>query len=136
MAKDKNSTLPRTRNYACIVYPDSAPENWQNIVAESKIPCFISPLHDKDVNPDGTPKKPHYHVMVMYDGPKTEEQAKAFFSTFNGVGPEVVNSVRGYARYLKHMDNPENTNIQKMSRLTAVQTIFKLLERLQIKPKP
>lgn len=97
----------RTRNYACVVYPESAPENWRAIAAESKIPMFISPLHDKDINPTGEPKKPHYHVMVMYDGPKTKEQAEAFFKTIGGVGCEPINSVRGYARYLKHLDNPE-----------------------------
>ena len=98
----------RTRNYATIIYPgDSAPDNWQELLAEAKIPMFISPLHDKDVNPDGTPKKPHRHVMVMYDSVKTKEQAEMFFKTVNGVGLEVVNSIRGYARYLCHLDNPE-----------------------------
>ena len=97
----------RTRNFATMVYLDSAPENWKSIIAESKIPCFISPLHDKDINPDGEPKKPHHHVQVMFDGVKTKEQAKEFFDTFNGVGCEVVNSTRGMARYLCHLDNPE-----------------------------
>lgn len=97
----------RTRNYATIVYPDSAPENWKTIISESKIPLFISPLHDKDINPTGEPKKPHYHVLILYDAVKTKEQAQAFISTFGGVGCEVVNSARGYARYLCHLDNPE-----------------------------
>ena len=97
----------RTRNYATVVYPDSAPENWKTIISESKIPCFISPLHDKDKNPNGESKKPHYHVMVMYEGVKTKDQAEAFFRTFGGVGCEIVNSIRGYARYLTHKDNPE-----------------------------
>lgn len=61
----------RTRNFATVVYPESAPENWQTILSESKIPLFISPLHDGDVNADGEKKKEHYHVMVMYDSVKT-----------------------------------------------------------------
>jgi len=97
----------RTRNYACVVYLDSANENWKSVISESKIPCFISPYHDKDLNADNTPKKPHYHVLTMFDSVKTSEQAKAFFDTFGGVGCEVVNSTRGYARYLCHLDNPE-----------------------------
>lgn len=97
----------RTRNYATVVYLDSAPENWKQIISESKIPVFISPYHDKDFNADGTPKKPHYHVLTMFDSVKTSDQANAFFETFNGVGCEVVGSLRGYARYLCHLDNPE-----------------------------
>lgn len=104
---EKSKGSGRTRNYATVIYPESAPENWRQILSESKIPMFISPLHDKDVNPNGEPKKPHIHVMVMYDGVKTKEQAQEFFKSFGGVGCEVVNSTRGYARYLIHKDNPE-----------------------------
>lgn len=97
----------RTRNYATVVYLDSAPENWLDILRESKVPIFISPYHDKDLNANGEPKKPHYHVMWLNEGKKSEEQAREFFATFGGVGLEKVISVRGYARYLCHLDNPE-----------------------------
>lgn len=107
MSDTKTRGAGRTRNYACVVYPDSAPENWQNTLAESKVGLFVSPLHDKDINPTNEPKKPHYHVLAMFDSVKTKDQAAEFFSSFGGVGCEVVNSVRGYARYLTHMDNPE-----------------------------
>ncbi len=104
MAKEK---INRTRNYACVVYPESAPENWKKIIGESKVPVLISPLHDKDKNATGEDKKAHYHIMVMYEGPKTVEQASEFFNSFGGVGCEVVKSARAYARYLCHLDNPD-----------------------------
>lgn len=99
----------RTRNYACVVYPDSEalPENWKTIISEAKVPVFISPLHDKDENATGEPKKPHYHILTMFDSVKTPEQAREFFDSFGGVGCEVVKSLRSYARYLCHLDNPE-----------------------------
>lgn len=103
----KVKTQVRTRNFATVVYPDSAPENWQDILTEQFVPAFISPLHDKDINPGGEVKKAHYHVMLMFDGVKTPEQAQSIFSLIGGVGCEVVQSVRGYARYLCHLDNPE-----------------------------
>lgn len=98
---------PRIRNYGTIVYPESAPENWQSILAEMCIPCFISPLHDKDIDPMGEPKKPHHHVMIMFDGVKTREQAQEVFDAIGGVGNEPVQSIRGYSRYFCHLDNPE-----------------------------
>lgn len=97
----------RTRGYATIVYPESAPSDWKEILADLKIQVLISPLHDQDVNPTGEPKKPHYHVMLMFEGPKSSTQAKAVIATFGGIGCEVINSTRGYARYLCHLDNPE-----------------------------
>ena len=104
---DKNSTK-RTRNYGTVVYPDSAPDGWQDILAQQFIPALISPLHDKDTNPDNDErKKAHYHVMIMFDSVKTKEQAIEVFNLIGGVGCEVIQSRRGYARYMCHMDNPE-----------------------------
>ena len=97
----------RTRNFATVVYPESAVDGWQEILAQQFVPIFISPLHDKDINPTGEAKKPHYHVVIAFDTVKTVEQAKAIIELINGVGCEVVNSLRGYVRYLCHLDNPE-----------------------------
>lgn len=97
----------RARNYACVVYPDSAPTNWQDILSSHCVPAFISPLHDKDFNVTGEPKKPHYHVILMFEGKKSVNQVTEIFQSFGGVGCEVVKSIRGYSRYLCHLDNPE-----------------------------
>ena len=102
-----NKIKGRTRNYACIIYPESAPDNFEEIIGEFRTQCFLSPLHCDDVNPGGEKKKDHYHLIVMFDSVKTMEQAKELFSKVGGVGCETVNSVRGYARYLCHLDNPE-----------------------------
>lgn len=101
------NTDTRKRNFATLVYPESAPENWLEILQEHLIPAFVSPLHDKDVNPTGEPKKPHYHVMLMFEGKKTSEQVQEIIDSIGGVGNKAVNSLRGYARYLCHLDNPE-----------------------------
>lgn len=107
MANEKSSGKGRTRNFATVVYPESAPKGWQDILSELCVPAFISPLHDKDINPTGEAKKAHHHVVIMFDSTKTAEQAKEVFDKIGGVGTEKVNSLRGYARYLCHMDNPE-----------------------------
>ena len=107
MAEKKSSGTGRTRNYASVVYPESAPENWQEILADLKVPAFISPLHDSDTNVTGEKKKDHFHVMLVFEGVKTSDQAKEIFSQIGGVGCEAVKSLRGYARYLCHLDNPE-----------------------------
>lgn len=107
MAISKSNGNGRTRNYACVVYPESAPMDWQDILSAQFVPAFISPIHDSDKNPTGEQKKPHFHVIIMFDSVKTSEQAKAIFELIGGVGCEVVQSLRGYARYLCHLDNPE-----------------------------
>ena len=97
----------RTRNYATMVYPESAPVDWRETLVSFFVPAFISPLHNNDFNPTGEKKKDHFHVVIMFDGPKTPEQAVKIFDAIGGVGCEVVHSIRGYTRYLCHLDNPE-----------------------------
>lgn len=104
----KGKARLRFRNFTTIVYPDSAPEDWIARLDEYCVPYIISPLHDRDKNMVGnTPKKPHYHVMIMFDNVKSLEQVKEIFTDINAVGGEIVQSPRGTARYLCHLDNPE-----------------------------
>lgn len=107
MEREKTRGAGRTRNFATIVYPESAPKNWKDILIEECIPSLISPLHSNDLNADGEKKKEHYHVMIMFDSVKTDEQAKIIFDKIGGVGCQRINVIRGYARYLCHLDNPE-----------------------------
>ena len=104
---ERKASDVRKRNFATVIYPESAPENWREILAGYFVPAFVSPLHDRDVNATGEPKKAHHHVMVMFEGKKSEEQVKNLFDSIGGVGLEKVESLRGYARYLCHLDNPE-----------------------------
>ena len=98
----------RTRNFATVVYPESAPADWLDKLDAYHVAALVSPLHDRDTNPSGEIKKPHYHVLLLFDGPKEfETQIKPIFDEIGGVGRETVASARGYARYLCHLDNPE-----------------------------
>lgn len=99
--------IRRTRNWATIVYPESAPSNWITILKAHLVPAFISPIHDRDYNDDGTLKKPHHHVIILFDSVKTKEQAKEIFDSIGGVGVITIKSIRTYTRYLCHLDNPE-----------------------------
>ena len=96
----------RTRGWACIIYPESAPTDWVEKLNEAHIETLISPLHDSDVTGDGQPKKPHYHVLAMFNQPVPESSAREYFSRANVTAPpEMVKNIRGYARYLIHLDD-------------------------------
>ena len=98
----------KTRNWATIVYPESAPENWRDILRELHIPAIISPLHDDDVDTDtGEIKKAHYHVILLFDNTKTEKYANEIASYFGGIRTKRVHSIKAYTRYLTHMDDPD-----------------------------
>jgi len=97
----------KKRYWCAVVYPESLPDDWQQILIESGLSCAISPLHDKDIDPTGEPKKPHYHVILCYSGPTTFNVVKALTERLNAPHPQPLDSVKGYYRYLTHKDNPE-----------------------------
>ena len=103
----KVGTDNRKRTFACIVYPESAPENWQEILSASHVQALVSPLHDNDTFEDGRKKKEHYHVLVYMPGKVSIEDIQKLFDSFGGVGCEVIKSKSGMTRYLCHLDNPE-----------------------------
>lgn len=105
--KKSKTTEKRTRNWAFIVYEDSAPPDWVERLKEFHTEMLISPLHNADVNPTGEKKKPHFHVIVMFAGVKSRKQAQEVSNVCSGVNVERVVNIRGYARYLTHKDNPE-----------------------------
>lgn len=97
----------RYRNFCTVVYPESAPENWLSILSDQCISAFVSPLHDSDMDPTGEKKKPHFHVLVSFEGKKSIPQVESLFSLIGGVGCIIVHSLRAMSRYLCHLDNPD-----------------------------
>ena len=96
----------KKRNWAFILYLDSAPINWRDILQETGCMFAISPYHDKDINPDNTPKKPHYHIIMCYDGPTSYNVVKRITDSVNATIPQPLEQIRGYYRYFTHTDNP------------------------------
>lgn len=103
----------RTRNWTIIVYPESAPDNWRDILDNYHIGWLCSPLHDKDVNPDGKLKKAHWHVVLVFENKKSFAQIKDIADKLNSPIPQKVEGIRGMVRYLIHLDNPEKYQYSK-----------------------
>lgn len=103
----------RTRNWAWILYPESAGNDWREWLESLGVSGAVSPQHDRDTEKDGTPKKPHYHVLVTFDGVKSYSQVCELVATCPAAGPgkkactipQPVQSIRGATRYLIHKDN-------------------------------
>ncbi len=97
----------KKRNWAFVLYPESAPPDWKEQLRLSGLMGAISPLHDKDIDPTGEPKKPHYHIILIYGNTTTYSNVKAFTDKLNQPIPQALEQVRGYYRYLTHKDNPD-----------------------------
>lgn len=98
----------KSRFWSFILYPESALAGWENILIEMGCVFAVSPLHDRDVTAEGESKKEHYHILLQFDGPTTFKNVKEnICDAVGGTIPKKVISMRGYYRYLCHLDNPE-----------------------------
>lgn len=99
--------MKKGRIWASVGYPESLPTDWKEKLIETGLQIAISPLHDKDINPTGEVKKPHYHIIFNYDGPTTYNHVKELCDSLNMTIPIKLESLRGMYRYHIHLDNPE-----------------------------
>lgn len=114
-AYESYANTDRAKNYTLVVYPDDMPENWLEIMREDMFDMVISPIHDKDVNPDGEPKKAHYHLLVSAGTSWIRMSTLANWGKkLKGIArPQKCSNPKGLVRYMIHQDNPEKYQYNK-----------------------
>ena len=107
MAKDK-----RSNKWAFLIYQESAPENYLDILEGMHIPFVLSPWHDKDVNKEtGEFKKAHKHGVLFFESLKSYTQVSELLTEklHTPSHVEVVMSPKGMYDYFIHAENPDKT---------------------------
>lgn len=114
MAKPREP--PKKSKYFCaMLYPDSTTYDISTVIkslAEEHLTFALSPIHDRDVEDDGSLKKGHYHLLLAYSSATTLNNIRHWFNVC-GMPDSELHSVRvcasgfGYFRYLTHKDNPD-----------------------------
>lgn len=101
---DKKTT--KARHFGFLLYPESIPENWIEQLETLGVSMAVSPLHDKDKKPDGTFKKPHYHVIYIARNPVTLESVRKKIKRKLGNSSvahiEIIDYIKGAYEYLTH----------------------------------
>lgn len=105
----------KSKYFCCILYPSSSTYDVDKVIkslAEEHLTFAVSPIHDKDIEADGSLKKGHYHLLLAYSSATTLNNIRGWFSVC-GMPECELHSVRvcasglGYFRYLTHKDNPD-----------------------------
>ena len=99
----------RARVWSFIGYPeDSLPDNYREILCDEMHLCWAeSPVHDADLNGDGTEKKKHIHFIVAFEGMKSFDQVCEITERLHCPIPQICRNPRGLVRYFIHIDNPD-----------------------------
>jgi hypothetical protein len=110
---EKKKVDSRSKIWNLMVYPDSAPENWKEMLVEEGIFFVCSPLHDKDVLDTGERKKAHWHVLLSFTSNKTYKQVLEVAELLNAPIPKKARSTGGSIRYMTHVDSPDKAQYKK-----------------------
>ncbi|EFW08337.1 replication protein [Streptococcus constellatus] len=102
----------RSNKWAFLLYKESAPENYLDILEEMQVPYILSPWHDKDVDKKtGELLKAHKHGALFFDSLKSYTQVSELL-TENLNTPkrvQIVLSPKGMLDYFTHAQNPDKT---------------------------
>lgn len=133
---EKIRNPPTKSKYFCaVLYPDSTTYDTDNVIkalAQEHLTFAVSPIHDRDVDDNGSPKKAHYHLLLSYSSATTLNNIRRWFKACGMIESDlhtvcVCASGVGYYRYLTHKDNPEKAqyNDNDISVFNDFDDIFK-----------
>ena len=96
--------------WSIVTYPTEA--DLFRLGIDNRIRTYAYIRHDKDILEDGTPKEPHYHVLLSLYDTKTHQQVvkwlkREIFCSGCNVLAQPIKSRAGAWRYLCHLDDPE-----------------------------
>lgn len=105
MKENKNN---KAKYWGMILYPESAPKNWKDILTKTGCEIAISPLHDMDSDEEtGELKKAHWHLIIKYPNSTTYNNVLTLCNELNAPIPQSIGNIKGAFRYFTHQDNPE-----------------------------
>lgn len=102
----------RSNKWAFLLYQESAPDNYLEVLESMHIPFILSPWHDKDINKEtGEFKKPHKHGALFFESLKSHSQVSELLTEHLNTPAhvEIVMSPKGMYDYFTHAENPEKT---------------------------
>ena len=68
---------------------------------------YVYILHDKDVNEDGSPRSPHFHILCTFAQNKSFNAVASLVESNQNTFVQQLQDVGGAFSYLTHQNNPE-----------------------------
>ena len=102
----------RSNKWAFLIYEESTPSNYQDILEQMHIPYILSPWHNQDIDHStGLIKKSHKHGALFFDSLKSYSQVSELLQHYLNAPShiEVIMSPKGMFDYFIHASNSDKT---------------------------
>lgn len=94
------------KSVALVCYPESLPVGGVMLIIKTlPVERFAYILHDKDMLPDGTPKKTHIHVLLWFNKYVNTRSLLKKFGLSPEFCPQTIKCKEKMERYLLHLDD-------------------------------
>lgn len=97
----------KAKYWTFLVYLDSAPKNWRELLNDTNVSLAISPIHDQDLNENGELKKAHYHIIIAFNNTTTYNNALEIAKLCNANIIKKVYSMSAIYEYLTHSNEKD-----------------------------
>lgn len=108
-----------------VVYPDSAPSNWKEMLDRYGRPWVESPLHTPE------DEKPHWHIIVDSGKKTTYERACKLCAILGCPHPRYTQYLTRDVRYLAHLDNSKKQQFDLSTEPIVAHNGFDLKKHLE-----
>ena len=124
----------RSNKWAFLIYEESTPSNYLEILEEIHVPFILSPWHNMDINREtGEIKKSHKHGALFFDSLKSYTQVSELLTEKlnSPAHVEIVMSPKGMYDYFTHAENSEKTlyNIEDIESGSGLELCKFLMEQ-------
>lgn len=110
MAKEKKDG--RTQKWRLILWEKCTKSDWRKILSEYfQVRWSASPLHCFDIQDDGAPKPPHWHIVIDFGSLKSLEQVQVIANELHIEGKAQLslpcNDTQGAIQYFIHLNDKD-----------------------------
>lgn len=103
----------KAKYWTFLVYQDSSPTNWKELLNDTNVSLAISPIHDQDLTDTGELKKAHYHVVLAFTNTTTYNNALEIAKLCGANIVKKVFSMSGIYEYLTHENEANKIHYDK-----------------------
>lgn len=92
--RGSNPSSGRSRRFSCITYLNEMQLKVVLMSRTNQIRSWAYAYHDKDVKEDGTPKEPHFHVLIVTHSAHTLSAIRRWFGDYYDENGEITTTAQ------------------------------------------
>nr|CRY96240.1 hypothetical protein [uncultured prokaryote] len=83
----------KARYWNGVLYPENMVDDWEDVISDKLQVPYAYCIHDKDLNEDGTKRKTHIHITIVFPNTTTYNHAFDVLNTLSKKDKKALNKI-------------------------------------------